>query len=88
MERKRLKTQENKSLIESYVEISKMNFETLKMWQKMKIESKMSEDVIAALFPLLEYPPKPFSVECHTYACRNYIVLNFVFKYNYFIIKS
>jgi len=59
MERKRLKMQENKSLIESYAEISKMNFETLKMWQKMKSESKMSEDEIAALFPLLEYPPKP-----------------------------
>jgi len=59
MERKRLKTQENKSLIESYAEISKMNFETLKMRQKMKSESEMSEDEIAALFPLLEYPPKP-----------------------------
>jgi cell division protein FtsL len=33
MERKRLKMQENKSLIESYAEISKMNFETLKMQQ-------------------------------------------------------
>ena len=59
MERKRLKMQENKSLIESYAEISKMNFETLKMRQKMKSESEMSEDEIAALFPLLEYPPKP-----------------------------
>jgi hypothetical protein len=54
-----LKTQENKSLIESYAEISKMNFETLKMRQKMKSESEMSEDEILALFPLLEYPPKP-----------------------------
>ena len=59
MERKRLKTQENKSLIESYAEISKMNFETLKMWQKVKSESEMSKDKIATLFPLLEHPPKP-----------------------------
>jgi len=59
MERKRLKTQENKSLIESYAEISKMNFEALKMRQKVKSESEMGEDEIAALFPLLEYPPKP-----------------------------
>jgi len=28
--------------IESYAEISKMNFETLKMRQKMKCESEMS----------------------------------------------
>ncbi len=36
-----------------------MKFETLKMRQKMKSGSKINEDVIAALFPLLEYPPKP-----------------------------
>jgi hypothetical protein len=59
MERKRLKMQENKSLIESYAKISKMNFATLKMRQKMKSESEMSEDEFSALFPLLEYPPKP-----------------------------
>ncbi len=34
LKKKRMKTQENKSLIESYPEISKMNFETLKMSQK------------------------------------------------------
>jgi hypothetical protein len=51
--------QENKSLIESYAKISKMNFATLKMRQKMKSESEMSEDEFSALFPLLEYPPKP-----------------------------
>jgi len=59
MERKRLKRQKNKSLIESYADISKMNFETLKMRQKMKSQSKMGEDKIVALFPLFEYPPKP-----------------------------
>ncbi len=49
----------NKSLIEAYSEISKLNFETLKMRQKMKTEINMSEEEISAIFPLLEYPPKP-----------------------------
>ncbi len=59
MEKKRMKTQENKSLIESYAEISKINFETLRMRQKIKHESEMSEEEIVALFPFLEYPSKP-----------------------------
>ena len=59
VERKRLKADENKSLIAAYAEISKLNFETMKMRAKMKEESKMSEEDIAKVFPLLEYPPKP-----------------------------
>jgi hypothetical protein len=59
VERKRLKADENKSLIAAYAEISKLNFETMKMRAKMKEESEMSEEDIAKVFPLLEYPPKP-----------------------------
>ncbi len=58
-DRKRLKTHENKSLIEAFSEISKLNFETMKMRQKMKEETKMSDEEIANIFPLLKYPPKP-----------------------------
>jgi len=57
--RKRLKTEYDKSLIEAYSEISKLNFEALKMHQKMKAETNMSEEKISGIFPLLEYPPKP-----------------------------
>ena len=46
-------------MIAAYAEISKLNFETMKMRAKMKEESKMSEEDIAKVFPLLEYPPKP-----------------------------
>jgi hypothetical protein len=56
LDRKRLKVEDNKSLIEAYSEISKLNFETLKMRQKMKTEINMSEEEISAIFPLLEYP--------------------------------
>jgi hypothetical protein len=58
-DKKRLKTHENKSLIEAFFEISKLNFETMKMRQKMKEEAKMSDEEIANIFSLLEYPPKP-----------------------------
>ncbi len=54
-----MKVDENKLLIEAYAEISKLNFETMKMRAKMKEESEMSKEDIAKVFPLLEYPPKP-----------------------------
>ncbi len=48
LDKKRLKTEDNKSLIEEYSEISKLIFETLKMRQEMKVKTNMSEDEIAA----------------------------------------
>lgn len=58
MEKKRIQTQQNQSLIEAYAEILKMNIEACRMRRKMKHESEMSNEEVAAPFPFLEYPPK------------------------------
>jgi hypothetical protein len=63
-----------KSLIEAFSEISKLNFKTIKMQQKMKAETKMSNnEEIASIFLILEYP-KP--------SCPGAIIL-FVFYHKY-----
>ncbi len=59
IDRKRLKTEDNKSLIEAYSEVSKLKLEMLKMHQTMKAESNMSEEEFSAILPFLECPPKP-----------------------------